>query len=44
VKESEQEKVTDILESAGFKIADMTEKNGVTYFCALSKNRWSGES
>ena len=27
-------KVTEILESFGFKIIDMTEMNGLTYFCA----------
>ncbi len=34
-----RKKVTDILESAGFKLDDMTEKNGLTYFCALSKSK-----
>lgn len=34
-----RKKVTDILESAGFKITDMTEKDGLTYFCALSKSK-----
>jgi len=38
-KNLNRKKVTDLLESAGFKVADMTEKNGLTYFCALSKNK-----
>jgi len=34
-----RKKVTEILDSTGFKITNMTEKNGVTYFCALSKSK-----
>ncbi len=34
-----RKKVTEIMESAGFGIDNMTERNGITYFCAISKNR-----
>jgi hypothetical protein len=29
-----RKKVTEILESFGFRIVDMTEIDGITYFCA----------
>lgn len=34
-----RKKVTEILESNGFKVTDMTEKDGVTYFCTRSDSK-----
>jgi len=34
-----RKKVTGILKSNGFKVTDMTEKNGVTYFCTQYKSK-----
>ena len=34
-----RDKVAAILESYGFKITNMTEMNGLTYFCSRNVNK-----